>query len=198
MIFGIQGGRGSFNEQALIERLASNGSDIANHKVEYLYTSESVLEALSISQIDRGQFAVSNTIGGIVVETQKAKEVFNFTSKFEVESTYRLKITHSLMAYPGVSLEELTLVITHPQVIAQCRHNFSQRFPQLKLMEGEGDFVDPARVGAAIAKGELPRTTATASCSRIATIHGLEVVAIDLQDKVDNFTDFELVKRKEQ
>ena len=196
MIIGIQGGPGSFNEQALAERLIESGSRIRDHRVIHLYTSRKVLEELASARIDWGQFAIFNTLGGEVQETKSAKEQLQFDQQFLVESVFRLPITHSLIAFPGISLSEITQVITHPQVIAQCHRTWSERFPKLEMIEGEGDLVDPARVGQAIAEGELPRTTATVSSARIATAFKLEILASNLQDSDDNFTDFELVRRR--
>ena len=101
------------------------------------------------------------------------------------------------MAGLGVPLTEITTVITHPQVIAQCSRNFAERFPNIQLVEGTGDFADPARVGQALAEGALPRSTATASSERIANVFGLSVLASNLQDRPDNFTDFEFVRRRD-
>lgn len=196
MRIGIQGGRGSFNEQALAARLNAAGSEIADYEVFYLYTTARVLEALSEDRIDQGQFAVFNTLGGDVVETRLAKERFSFDQQFETEGIFQLQIAHCLMAAPGVLLSEITTVLTHPQVIAQCRKTFAERFPQLQLVEGTGDFADPARIGQALSQGELPPTTATASSERIAKIFGLSVLATNLQDRSDNYTHFELARRR--
>lgn len=197
MRIGIQGGRGSFNEQALASRLKNLDSDIDEHEVSHLYTSSRVLEGLINNQIDRGQFAVFNTLGGEVVETRLAKEHFSFDKHFDIEGRYQLQISHCLMAASGVPLTEITTVLTHPQVIAQCRRNFAERFPYIQLVEGTGDFTDPARVGQALAEGALPRSTATASSERIANVFGLSVLASNLQDRPDNFTDFEFVRRRD-
>ncbi|MDE2026650.1 MAG: prephenate dehydrogenase/arogenate dehydrogenase family protein, partial [Patescibacteria group bacterium] len=68
--YGIQGGVGSFNEEALQTYISKH--KIAHHKTEYLYTSEKVLKNLHEGIIDFGIFAISNSTGGLVEESIQA------------------------------------------------------------------------------------------------------------------------------
>ena len=194
---GIQGGHGSFNEEAFLSRITESGLSVADFEIHYLFTTWNVLEALLERRVERGHFATINTLGGRVRETEEAKRHFHFDKCCVSQGLFRLKISHCLLAFPGVGPNELDTVLTHPQVIAQCRGSFAQRFPSLKLVAGTGDLQDPARVAESIMKGELPRTTATASASRIASAFGLEILARDLQDDDENYTYFELAARRE-
>jgi hypothetical protein len=53
--FGVQGGRGSFNEQALRQFLDSQGIDPESVAVEYLFTTPRVLASLESGQIQAGR-----------------------------------------------------------------------------------------------------------------------------------------------
>src|SRR3989344_1388315 len=70
VIFGIQGGVGSFNEEALLDYVTRH--KIKNYEIKYLYTSEKVLRNLHEGNIDYGQFAIHNSIGGLVKESAYA------------------------------------------------------------------------------------------------------------------------------
>lgn len=197
LTIGIQGGRGSFNEEALKLYLAKQPASDREARVRYLYTTDRVLSELLQGELDRGQFAVENTLGGPVGETLAACERYSFDSNFEVVDRYSIKIAHCLMIHPEASLEEIRTIVSHPQVFAQCRENLERRYRGVELVVGEGDQVDPAKVGELIAQGLLPGTTATLSNRLIAEIHGLKIVDVDLQDREDNFTEFVLARRRE-
>ncbi len=195
MRIGIQGGPGSFNDQALAEIMRSPDFSARTCQVQYLYTSARVLHALSEREIDFGLIAVSNSLSGAVLESLKARELYDSAGQFQVTQTVRLKIEHCLLASPAVKLEDLKLVMTHPQVIAQCQKTFSSRFPDLQMRAGRGDLSDPSRLAQALLEGKIPAEIGTISSARIAEIFNLQLLAEDLQDSPDNFTDFELLSR---
>jgi prephenate dehydratase len=194
---GIQGGPGSFNEQALRLYLDQHSQPLMDVKVKYLYTTDRVLSELLTGSIDLGQFAVENSLGGSVEETLVAQKKYSFETNCEVIAHYSLQIAHCLMLHPEVQLEEVKTIMTHPQVLAQCRNNIGRRYPWVELSVGEGDLIDPAKVGEAIARGILPRTVATVSSRLIADIQGLKILDQNLQDREDNFTRFILVRRRQ-
>lgn len=191
---GIQGGRGSFNDRAIKLYLARKSTPPENVRVEYLYTTDRVLNELRFRRIDLGQFAVANTLSGVVEETRIAQVRYSFDDYYEVVEQYSLKIVHCLMHHPEARLEDVDTIMTHPQAYMQCRNNIAARYPWMKWVAGKGDSIDPAVVGKAIASGALGRNVATVSDSAIADIHGLEIADPNLQDGEDNFTTFVLVK----
>jgi prephenate dehydratase len=188
--YGIQGGRGSFNDQALRLFLADRRVEPSAVEVEYLYTASRVLAALRDGQIEVGQFAVHNSIGGPVQRSVEAMEEFDFSSKFQEIARHDMQISHCLMVHPEAELSEVEVVISHPAVFVQCACNLRTKYQGLKQTPGEGEMEDPARAGEAIANGSLPRTYATLSSIAIADICGLKVVERDLQDRNPNITTF--------
>lgn len=186
---GIQGGKGSFNDEAILTYLTKN-TDI-DAEIHYLYTTENVLRALHEGTINLGQFAVRNTLGGEVQESAEAMK--KYTSKVIAE--YAIPIAHALMIRKDASMDEITEILTHPQVIAQCKTTLAKKYPQLEQKVGEGEFVDPAFVARQLSEKKLPKNIATMSSKVLAQIYGLDIVETDMQDKKDNFTTFLLVER---
>jgi prephenate dehydratase len=123
-----------------------------------------------------------------------AQEKYSFDDHFAVIDRYSIQVVHCLMVHPDARMEEVDTIMTHPQVLAQCRNTIARRYPHLILKEGEGDFVDPARVGEGIARSLLPRNVATVSNRLISEAWGLKIVDQDLQDRADNFTTFVFVR----
>ena len=189
LVVGIQGGRGSFNEQAALYYL--DREKIDRHDIRYLHTTANVLEALHEGRIDRGQFAVHNSVGGIVHESVEAMQYH----KFRIVEEFSIKIAHALMIRADARLADVDTIMTHPQVLRQCRQTLSEKYPRLRLASGEGELIDHALVAERLAQGDLPGNIATMGSRLLAEIHGLRVVEDDLQDAAQNFTAFLWVQR---
>jgi len=190
LVLGIQGGKGSFNEQAAKHYLEAN--KIQRSEIVYLYTTENVLSALHEGKIDRGQFAIHNSLGGIVHESIEAMSKY----RFEIVEEYAIEIKHALMIHPECELSQITEIITHPQVLRQCAKNLAVKYPHLKLSSLSGELIDSARVAEGLAKGEVPRTAAVMGSAVFADIYGLKLIEENLQDAAYNLTSFLLVKRR--
>ena len=189
LVVGIQGGRGSFNEEAARHRLAASHEP---YELVHLHTTEAVLRALAEGRVDRGQFAIHNSVGGMVDESVEAMAHHRFAIVEEIT----IPIAHALMTRRGVSLGDVDTVMTHPQVIAQCRATLRARHPGLRLTSGEGELIDHARVAEELGAGRLPANVATMGSRVLAELYGLDVVDENLQDDVaENRTAFLWVRR---
>jgi prephenate dehydrogenase len=186
---GIQGGRGSFNEEAVSYYLERN--NIKKYKIEYLHTSENVLRALHEGNIDKGQFAIHNSLGGVVLETINAMALY----KFNILEQYAIKIAHSLMIRKDATLQDITQIMTHPMVLAQCKTSLAQKYQSLTLTSGTGELIDHALVAKKLSEKKLPKHIATMGSKILAKIYDLHIVEDNLQDLNENYTSFLLVKR---
>jgi prephenate dehydratase len=182
--FGIQGGEGSFNEEALRYYIAQAG--VENYAVNYLYTSPKVMEAVCEGRIDRGQCAIYNSTGGYVDETVNALKRY----PVQVVEQFAIQIAHALMIRPGAELAKITTIMCHPQVIAQCRNTLSQKYVHLQYRPGEGDLVDNAAVAKALGDHRLPSHVAVMGSRALADLYRLSVVEDNLQDLQENYTFF--------
>jgi arogenate dehydrogenase (NADP+), plant len=189
LVFGIQGGKGSFNEQAVMDYLSRH--QIKNYQIKYLYTTEKVLSELHKGNIDYGQFAMHNSVGGIVGESIKAIARY----KFKIVEEFAIIIGHAMMIRQDSSEEKIDTIITHPQVIAQCGKNLATRFPKLKLTSGKGVLVDSALAAKHLAEKKFPKNYAVMGPEILSKIYNLKIMARNLQDSKKNLTSFLMVKR---
>ena len=189
LTIGIQGGRGSFNEQAVMEYVKNH--HITKWRIKYLYTSMNVLIALHAGDIDCGQFAIHNSVGGIVEESVQAMAQY----KFKIIEEFAIKISHALMIRCDAKLSDITTIMTHPQVFAQCKHNLSLKYPKLKQMSGKGKYIDQALVAKGLAENKIDTSIATIGSSRLAKLYHLQIIEDNLEDIKDNFTSFLVVSR---
>lgn len=190
-IFGIQGGKGSFNEQAInhyIEKEKIQGS-----KIVYLYTTENVLSKLHEGEIDFGQFAIENSIGGLVEESIQAMSKY----KFRIVREFAIPIQHFMMIHKNANLDDIDTVMSHPQVFKQCASTLKEKFKdKYNFKSGDGELIDHAKVAEALSKQELDSQKIAVLGPRVlADIYDLTIVAEDLQDDKTNNTRFLVVKR---
>lgn len=188
--YGIQGGKGSFNEEAM--RAYIEKKKIQEYEIQYLFTAERVLRRLHEGDIDVGLFATHNAQGGIVHESVQAMARYTFKILDEQE----VLIRHFLMKRKDVKTEELKTVMGHSQNFLQCRDHLAKKYSHLKQETGKGDLVDTAKVASFVAEGKLPKTTAMLGPKVLADMYDFDVIEGDLQDLGQkNITNFLLVGR---
>ena len=186
---GIQGGIGSFNEEAINYYLRRNG--IKKYKIEYLHTSKNVLRALHEGDIDQGLFATHNSIGGIVMESVEAMAEY----KFSIIEEFAIIISHALLIRKDAMLKDITEIMSHPQVFSQCKKTLEKKYPHLQKTSGKRELIDHALVAKKLSEGKLPKNTATMGSKILAQLYGLTVIEDNLQDLQENYTSFLLVGR---
>lgn len=189
LTFGIQGGRGSFNEEAIQYYLKKEG--IKKFKVKYLYTSENVLKSLHTGDIDRGLFAIHNSVGGVVVESIYAMADY----KFKIIEEFAIKIAHALMIRKDTKLSDITTIMTHPQVFAQCKSTLARKYPNLKQTSGQKELIDHAVVAKYLSENKLPKNIAVMGSKVLAQLYNLQIIEDNLQDAKENYTSFLMAAR---
>lgn len=189
LVIGIQGGEGSFNEEAIRKYCAAK--KILHYRLRYLYTTKRVLKALHEKRIDRGMFATENSGSGVVWETINALSRYNC----KIIDDYHMQVNQCLLAMPGAKLKDIKVIMSHPQAFLQCKKTLAKKFPRKKLASGKGDLIDTAAIAKHLANGKLPKTTAVIASQIAAKLYGLKILARNLQDKKPNLTSFLFVSR---
>jgi arogenate dehydrogenase (NADP+), plant len=192
LVVGIQGGRGSFNEDAA--RYYMSRTPEIRCEIVYLHTTERVLRALHEGEIDRGVFAIHNSVGGMVGESVAAMARY----RFGIVEEFAIKISHALMIASDADFSKVDTVMAHPQVLRQCRTNLEKKYANLRQTSGDGDLIDQAKVAELLGTGELPDSIATMGSRTLADLNGLRIVEDNLQDMDENFTSFLWVERPRQ
>ncbi len=188
-IYGIQGGKGSFNEEAL--RAYCKRELIADFEISYLYTTKKVLKSISSGEIDFGIFAIVNSVGGLVEETLEV--IGSFT--YKVHSQITIPINHFLMKRTDISTNQIQTITAHPQVLTQCKNNLSKKYSGYKLQSGSREYIDTAKAAEALFEGKIDLHTYILGPKVLAEIYGFDIVAENLQDRDDNRTTFLIVKK---
>ncbi len=188
---GIQGGIGSFNEEAC--RYFCSTNNIKDYELKYLYTTEKVLEALHRGKIDYGQFAVEDPLGGIVNESIEA--LSKYTCKIVDKFKYPLR--HVLILHKKSKKKDIKTIMTHPQIFKQCEKTIKQKYEDIDIKFGKGNLIDQAKVAEKISNGDIAKDTAIIGSRILVEIYpNLKIEDENLQDLHEIYTTFIFCKRR--
>jgi chorismate mutase/prephenate dehydratase len=172
-----QGVEGSYSHLAAQRRYAGRpgGALLTGHD-SFRGAADAVLNGAA----DLALLPIENTTAGSINETYDLL----FAGKLHITGEVISAIEHCLLALPGVPLDELRVVMSHPQALAQC-HGFFTKHPHLTPRQ-EIDTAGSARKVAATGD----RTLAAIASSAAARAYGLAIVAQGIQSSAGNATRF--------
>ena len=176
---------GTFSEQALLSQ-----PDLATAVAVPMSSFGEVLRATEDGEVDYAFVAIENAIEGTVNASQDA---LIFDADLFIQREVVLPIHLDLMARPGVTVADITHVMSYPHALAQCRHFVAQELPGA-TPEAANSTAEAARL-IATSEDEDSRTGAAIGPSRAAEVYGLEILARAIEDHPDNATRFLLITR---
>lgn len=140
---------------------------------------EEVFKAVEDGNCQMGFIPIENSLAGSIHRNYDLL----LQHKLSVVGERYLRVSHCLLGCPGVKLDQIRRVISHPQALAQCDG----------YLRSLGVEVEPAYDTAGSAKIVSQRTdcqTAAIASRRAAEIYGLEILAESIEDNPENFTRF--------
>lgn len=169
----IQGGEGSFHHQAANELFGQQEMQLIDND-----HFRDVAQKTADGECDLGLIAIENSIAGAILPN------YNLIHKHQlyVTSEIYLPISLNLMALPGVELEDIKKVYSHPIALLQC-DEFLERHPHMMRLEYE----DTARSARKMRREELADSAAIAS-QVAADIYDLNILQKDIQTFKKSFT----------
>lgn len=182
---GYQGIPGSFSEEATLSYIESE--HLGSIETVPCMSSRSVLDNLATYQIDRGIIAMENARGGVVHESIHALA----NARCKVRSMFHIQVNQCLLVKPGIELDQITEIKSHPQALKQCSKFLKQNFSNIPQLEAE----DTAEAARKLHSGDYADTTAVIAPARSAEIYSLNVSQFGIQDLKDNQTLFLVVER---
>ncbi|MDR2154747.1 MAG: prephenate dehydratase [Burkholderiaceae bacterium] len=171
----VLGPEGTFTEQAAIEYFGSAANLI------YCSSFDEVFHATAAGTAQFGVVALENSTEGMVA---RSFDLF-LHSPAHVVGEVSLLVRHNLLRQLN-TLDDIEVVLAHPQALMQCQRWLSQHLPQ-----AERRAVSSNAEGARLATGN-PAWAALAS-ERAAAQFGLHIVAHAIQDEVYNRTRFAVI-----
>lgn len=174
----IQGVEGCFHDAAAREYFASR--DIETIPCE---TFQDMFDTLQSDASLIGIMAIENTIAGSLLQNHELLR----QSSLRVIGEHRMRISHTLCALPGQTIDSLCEANSHPMALMQCEQ-YLRHHPNLRMVEK----FDTAGAAREIAEKGIMGHAAV--CGKYAAErYGLEVLAEGIETNKRNFTRFLLL-----
>ena len=171
----IQGGYGAFHEIAAHHYFENEEIRIVPRN-----TFRDMVSSVQDRKSDYGIMAIENSLAGSIIPNYNL--IIN--TKMHITGEIYLRIKQNLVAIPGVTIDQIKEVYSHPMAILQC-HDFFDAHPGIRLIES----MDTAMSAEEIAANNQMDTGAISS-RLAAEKYGLEVLAESIETNKMNYTRF--------
>lgn len=179
---GYLGPPGTFTEMAAVNYLEAKLDN--SSRLEAYIDIERLIMAIAEGEVPAGIVPIENSLEGSVNITL---DYLAHKVNLKIQAEITLPIIHNLIVKPGVKLDEIEKVISHPQALAQCRDN-------IKKYLGDTEIVKVNSTAEAV--NQLSSRNEAAIGSRLAARrNNLEISKAGFQDESRNWTKFVLLSR---
>ena len=176
----FQGERGAYSESAVYQFFGNS-----TH-IKPCNEFKDVFDSVCEKEADFGVIPVENSLEGSI--TQNYDLFLRYDLKVCAEVV--VKVEHCLISNPGVALEDIKVVYSHPQALGQCR-NFLEEFGHELIPT-----YDTAGSVKMIKEKGLKNAAAIAS-ERAASLYGMHILSKDIADNPENYTRFFVLSSKD-
>ena len=167
---------GTFGEEAA--RRCAPGADFLPYP-----THGAVARAVESGEAETGVMAIENSLNGSVAETL---DILIHETALKIQAELLVPVVHNLVVAPGTALDQIDLIYSHPQALAQCRAFLEGHCPEAHQA---ASLSTAEAVERAV---ERPRAAAIAT-ARAASLYGAEILAESIQDQENNATRFVVI-----
>ena len=171
----IQGVHGAFHEIA-----ARSFHPNENIQIVPADTFDILIEKVKSGEADVAVMAIENTIAGSILRNYNLLN----NSKLRIKGEVFLRIKQNLMALPGITIEDLKEVHSHPIALQQCEE-FFEKYPNIKLIEAH----DTALVAKEIRENQWTDIGAVGS-ELAAEMYDMTILAASIETYKKNYTRF--------
>jgi prephenate dehydratase len=176
----FQGERGAFSHSAA-RKLLGDHIDVVP-----CASFRAVFEAIRLDEVTHAVIPIENTLHGSVHE--------NYDNLLEcdipISGETSVRISHQLIAMPGIRFKDVRQVYSHPVALNQCREFFAAN-PQLEAVS----FYDTAG-SVKMLQEKHPENAAAIASDTAAEIYGGTILRRNIEDNRQNFTRFFLLTKQ--
>ena len=181
-----QGEPGAYSEKSTRELLGNNVIAIGRPDFEACF------RAVASMECDYACLPVENSLGGSIHENYDLMLRYDLT----IVAEHEFRVSHCLLAKPGVKRDQIKYAISHPQALAQC-DNYLRGLGITPIQT-----YDTAGSAKMIMEGKLPNKCTPENTAAIASdlagrTYGLDCLGRGIEDDDTNFTRFLLLARRD-
>jgi prephenate dehydratase len=169
----FQGEPGAYSELSALEFFGPETKTLP------CQTFDDVFAAISSAACSHGLLPVENSLAGSIHRNYDLM----LRHEFHIVGEYHFRVSHCLLALPGVRLEQIERVHSHPQALAQCEASLRKLGVE---RVAEKDTAGSAR----LLSERNDRAAGALASRRAAEVYSLEILAENMEDDPSNLTRF--------
>lgn len=185
---GFLGPQGTFSHEAALaytEAAGVNSSD-KTYILKEFSTIQDVLISVKNNNIDEAIVPIENSLEGAINVTL---DVLAKEDGLYIVDELIIPINLNLVAKKGTKAQDIKVILSHPQPLGQCRDYLNRDFQATVQLEENST----AKAAQRVAAGD--GTYAAITSTIAAKIHGLEILAHNVQDSQNNSTRFVVISK---
>lgn len=175
--FAVLGPEGSYSEEAALNIVGSR------RPLLYCPTTNDVIKAVEEGRAEQGLVPIENSLHGTVIPVLDAL----LAHKVEVFGETKLDIIHCLVAKDKLSLQDIDVLYSHPQAVAQCINFITNYLPHVEIRYTSSTS-DAVKL--------LDDRSAAISSENAARLNNTYILRRGIQDASNNVTRFYLIRKK--
>lgn len=175
----FQGERGAYSEAAAFEYFGSAIEPIA------CPSFDEVFEKVESGAVERGIVPVENSLGGSI---HRNYDLF-MRHQLHLVGEKIHRVRHCLIGFPGTQIGDLTLIMSHPQALAQCEHYITRLGIQREVVYDTAGAVK-------MLKESGRRDHAAIASRRAAEFYEMQIIEEGVEDDEANYTRFVVLARE--
>jgi prephenate dehydratase len=171
---------GSYSEAATLAFFGKSAQPVSYKDFD------SIFDAVANGDADRGILPIENSLAGSIHRNYDLL----LRHDLSIVGETQIHIAHQLIALPGVTLQNIERVYSHPQPLVQCEQSLQKLLPQADRIST----YDTAS-GVKLLRDENITNGAALASKRAAQIYEMNILIPDMQDNQENYTRFVVVGR---
>ena len=173
IVVAFQGESGAYSELAAFECYGDEITTLPCRSFEDIFT------AVISEKATHGLLPIENSLAGSIHRNYDLL----LRHDLHIVGEYHLRVSHCMMALPGVEIADIRRVHSHPQALAQCEASLARLGVE---RVAETDTAGSAR----LIKERGDRHAAALASRRAAEVYGLQILAENIEDNPANYTRF--------
>ncbi len=179
MQIAFQGERGAFSEAAALDYFGTEITPVP------CPSFDEVFEKVESGAVERGIVPVENSLGGSI---HRNYDLF-MRHQLHLVGEKIQRVRHCLIGFPGTPISDITLIMSHPQALAQCEHYITRLGIQREVVYDTAGAVK-------MLKDSGRRDHAAVASRRAAEVYAMQILEEGIEDDEANYTRFVVLGRE--
>lgn len=175
----FQGEPGAYSEQAALALFEASETFPCE-------TFDAVFAAVQEGRCAYGVVPIENSLAGSIHRNYDLL----LRHDLYIVAEYNLRVSHCLIAHPGVELGQIRRIYSHPQALAQCERSLAS------LGEVEVIATHDTAGSVRLIKEQCLRDAAAIAGERAAALYGMAILRREFEDEKTNYTRFLALSRE--